>query len=76
MYGYDQKTKRWLLLATYTFGTPANNYYNRAGIIRQDYHDKQFAEDIAGTLTNAQQNAVLNGLHRVKTVALVIKGKT
>lgn len=75
VYGYDQKTKRWLLLATYTFGTPANNYYNRAGIIRQDYHDKQFAEDIAGTLTNAQQNAVFEWSAQGKDSRIGNKGK-
>lgn len=58
VYAYDNLEKRWVLVGTYTFGTPSDNYFNRIGIIRQDYHDKQFAEDIAGTLNNTQPNAV------------------
>lgn len=58
IYVYDKQEKRWLLVAIYAQGTPNNNYYNRASIIRQDYHNAKVAEDVAGTLDNRQKNTV------------------
>ncbi|EXI62788.1 hypothetical protein MHD_06545 [Mannheimia granulomatis] len=59
-YAYDTKEKRWVLVSVLNFYSGMENRLNRAAIIRKDYHERKFAEDIAGTLDNQEQNAVFN----------------
>lgn len=69
-YAYDMNEKRWVLVGVLNFYNGMDNQFNRSAIIRKDFHEKKFAEDIAGTINNTVQNAQFNWTAQGKSSSL------
>lgn len=57
IYGYDSQEKRWVVVAVTNSYGGMEGKFNRTSTIRTDYHERKFAEDIAGQLDNQQAGA-------------------
>lgn len=60
LFGYDNQAKEWLLVGVVNTYAGMGGNFNRYSIMRKDYHNEKFAEDIAGNIENERDQAIFN----------------
>lgn len=60
LFAYDNQEKRWLLVGVINFYGGMDGSFNRGAIVRKDFHERKFAEDVAGSINNQKANTVFN----------------